>query len=883
MAVYSLRRLLTLQPLLAMLAPFCVVALLGVFWVVPQIKSEVETQQIQLARAIGAQVEKYLETSTSVIHVAAALPYGAGCPADVYQRLLDTQLATTESLDSLYVAAMDGRVMAVALDKDKQRHRQDLVNLDLSRNALFHDVIARKKPRWSQVFLSVIHGGLSVAYAVPGNGMVAIGEVDLAHLTSYLKRISAGTDLQILLIDHNGQVIADQDGRHTAQQLNIGNIQLVQRSLAQDVDVSGRFAFEGKEMHGSIMTVPTVDWHVLVAQPALSVYRSRLNSALVVLAALAAAAMSGIALSIQLARKLAFRFEMLTRHARDIAAGSRGNEWPSSTITEFNQLSDSLGSMAATLKQQESGLRESEQTQRLILNSTCDGIYGIDMTGACTFANDACLKMLGYDRQEELLGRNMHELIHHSGSDGAPLPVGSCRIFNAYRQGVGVTVADEVFWRRDGSSIPVEYSAYPIRKDDAIAGAVISWRDMTERRRAEAEHLRLERQLLHAQKLESLGVLAGGIAHDFNNILMAIIGNADLAMMRINKESPVVENLQCIEQAAIRAADLAKQMLAYSGKGKFVIEHLELNRLLQEMLHMLEVSISKKAVLRLNLMPSLPPVEADATQLRQIVMNLVINASEAIGDKSGVIAITTGCMECDQHYLQDVWLDEHIGEGLYVYLEVADTGCGMDRETLGKIFDPFFTTKFTGRGLGMAAVLGIVRGHKGAIKVYSEPGKGTTFKVLLPASGRPAELLNHDHGDADWRGHGRVLLVDDEEAVRVTGSKMLRELGFEVVTANDGREAVEVFRHDPDIAFVILDLTMPHMDGEQCFRELRQLKADVRVIMSSGFNEQEVTQKFAGKGVAGFVQKPYKLSVLQKAIKGMAGRQGTDSPVQEKA
>jgi two-component system, cell cycle sensor histidine kinase and response regulator CckA len=264
-------------------------------------------------------------------------------------------------------------------------------------------------------------------------------------------------------------------------------------------------------------------------------------------------------------------------------------------------------------------------------------------------------------------------------------------------------------------------------------------------------------------------------------------------------------------------------------------------------------------------------VEADATQLRQIIMNLVINASEAIGDKSGVIAITTGCMDCDRSYLKDVWLDENLTNGLYVYLEIADSGCGMDTETLSKLFDPFFTTKFTGRGLGMAAVLGIVRGHKGAIKVYSETGRGTTFKILLPASGRPVEIFNHDVGDEDWQGSGTVLLVDDEETIRGIGAEMLKELGFTVVTAADGREAVDIFKSRPDISFVILDLTMPHMDGEQCFRELRQLKPDVKVIMSSGYNEHEVTQKFVGKGLAGFIQKPYRLSKLQEVIQHIAG------------
>ena len=409
----------------------------------------------------------------------------------------------------------------------------------------------------------------------------------------------------------------------------------------------------------------------------------------------------------------------------------------------------------------------------------------------------------------------------------------------------------------------------PIRVGEEIMGRFWSFRDITERTHSEGERLKLEQQLLHAQKLESLGVLAGGIAHDFNNILTSIIGNAELALLRINKESPGVDNLHKIEEAAARAADLAKQMLAYSGKGKFVIENINLNLLLEDMLHMLEVSISKKAVLRINLAPDLPSVEADATQIRQIVMNLVINASEAIGEKSGVIAVTTGCMDCNKDYLKNVWLDENLIEGLYVYLEIADTGCGMNKNTLAKLFDPFFTTKFTGRGLGMAAVLGIVKGHKGAIKVYSEPGKGTSFKILLPASSKPAKIFNHNSYENNWKGSGTVLLVDDEETVRGIGKEMLQEFGFTTITANDGREAVEIFKTTPGISFVILDLTMPHMDGEQCFRELRQFKPDVKVIMSSGFSEHEVTQNFMGKGLAGFIQKPYKLSALKEAIQNI--------------
>lgn len=571
----------------------------------------------------------------------------------------------------------------------------------------------------------------------------------------------------------------------------------------------------------------------------------------------------------------------ISEHARKIAEGDYDTKLEVTTSDEVGMLAASINQMTCQVRQKthdletantelgiklverdaaEDSLRASEAKFRTFVERSFDVIFVLDAAGVFQFVSPSWEKHFGYP-VSEVIGHEFSPFIHPD--DVAPCTDYLNRVLTT---GEGDTSPPYHVKCADGSWRLFMANGTTYLDTNGSVMYIGIGRDITDLKKAEDERLSLERQLLHAQKLESLGVLAGGIAHDFNNILTAIIGNADLALMRINTESPAVDNLQSIEKAAVRAADLAKQMLAYSGKGKFVIANHDINDLLEEMLHILQVSISKKAVLRLNLTRPMPPVEADATQIRQIVMNLVINASEAIGDKSGVITITTGCMNCDHNYLKDVWLDENIGEGIYVFIEIADSGCGMDKETLAKLFDPFFTTKFTGRGLGMAAVLGIVRSHKGAVKVYSEPGKGSTFKILLPASGNPAEIVNHDTCNDNWRGSGTVLLVDDEEAVRGIGAEMLKELGFNVVTANDGREALEIYRAGTDISFVLLDLTMPHMDGEQCFRELRMLNSDVKVIMCSGFSELEVTQKFAGKGLAGFIQKPYRLSVLRDSI-----------------
>ncbi|MBJ6749221.1 response regulator [Geomonas anaerohicana] len=428
-----------------------------------------------------------------------------------------------------------------------------------------------------------------------------------------------------------------------------------------------------------------------------------------------------------------------------------------------------------------------------------------------------------------------------------------------------------------GKRVAMSYSLSRLLMKDKKHLLVVG-RDVTDERRLEQEKTEMEAQILHVQKLESLGVLAGGIAHDFNNILMAIMGNAELALLRLPQESPVRTNLHNIEKSSQRAADLAQQMLAYSGKGRFVIEVLDINAIIKEMSHMLEVSISKKAQMRLELAGDLPPLQVDATQIRQVIMNLVINASEAIGDHNGVISVRTGASELEGAALSRLWLTDRLQEGLYVYFEVADDGCGMDQDTLGKIFDPFFTTKFTGRGLGMAAVLGIVRGHRGTIEVHSEPGRGSLFRVYLPA--HQAELrqqARQEQGVVAACGSGTVLLVDDEEAIRSLGKEMLESLGYSVLTAEDGAVAIEIFQQRRDeVDCVILDLTMPHMDGEQALQLLRSLDPQVQVILSSGYSEQEITERFTGRGLAGFIQKPYRLADLGlklQRVRTMARRQ----------
>ncbi len=505
--------------------------------------------------------------------------------------------------------------------------------------------------------------------------------------------------------------------------------------------------------------------------------------------------------------------------------------------------------------------RAVEERYREIFDNAADLILTHDLAGTITSFNPAGERLLGWPAGE-ITGRNIADILARDERDttgGLTAPAPTLQAEN------GVLFQLDLL-ARDGRCIPVEVSSWTAFQDGQPIGRQAICRDLTERLRDQAERTRLDHKIQESQKLESLGVLAGGVAHDFNNLLTTILGNASLAQMDSPANAPAQPCLQQIEIAAERAAGLCQQMLAYSGQGRFVVKRTDLSALIRESAGLLRASVNRKAVLDLRLAEHLPATIADVTQMQQMLMSLVVNAGEALGENPGTITIATGTIQATRADFAAAHLAPDLPEGEYVFLEIADTGTGISHETRDKIFDPFFSTKFTGRGLGLAAVLGIVRGHRGAIRVTSEPGVGSTFRVLLPSTGTPS-LQAEFPFPASSRTARLILLVDDEESVRTAIRRMLENLGYEVLLAADGFEAVEQVREaGPRLSAVLLDLTMPRMDGAEAFLAMRALQPALRVLLMSGFAEQQALARFAGLGLTGFLQKPFKPDRLRDQL-----------------
>ncbi|WP_420641795.1 PAS domain S-box protein [Candidatus Leptofilum sp.] len=496
-------------------------------------------------------------------------------------------------------------------------------------------------------------------------------------------------------------------------------------------------------------------------------------------------------------------------------------------------------------------LKQQTRLLQAILAATPDNFLVFDLDGRFMFISNAILEYLQVD-VDFVVGKTWQEL---------NLPRKFGELSDQDRAAVlqtGQAVSREFIYPMPDGDREIEFVTNPVLGPDGETTAFVTTsRDVTERKQT-------MRAMYRAQKMESLGVLAGGIAHDFNNLLVAMLGQASLAQARLTETDPAYTHVGKAVQAAEQAAGLTRQLLAYSGGGQFMIQTVLLNDLIGDSADLLKVALPKQVQLQLNLTPELPQIEGDVAQIQQVLMNLIINAAEAIGEQAGTIWLETAVCQIgqqDRHFWR--YTDHPLPTQQYVKLSVQDSGEGMNEETQPKIFDPFFTTKFTGRGLGLAAVLGIIRGHKGGLHVKSSPGQGTTFELLFPIAANSAEISVEEPEKVEMNSKGLILVIDDEKAVREAVTDILEMEEIDVLTAANGDEGIKLYKaHSDEISLILLDLSMPGKSGHETFEELSAIDPHVRILLSSGYSEDLAIRGFASPPLVGFLQKPYRLDTF---------------------
>lgn len=558
--------------------------------------------------------------------------------------------------------------------------------------------------------------------------------------------------------------------------------------------------------------------------------------------------------------RLGQSFNEMTVHLGEV------DQQRTTVIAELNEKNQSLTQLVLEREQTEARLAESEEKLRLILDSAGEGIFGIDTNGNCTFCNQSSIRLLGYNNTEQLIGRNVHQHIHHTTPDGHPCTASECRIYQAFLQGKSLHADDEIFWKADHSSFPVEYWSFPQIKDGRIIGTVVTFVDITKRKQAEEENKGLQFMLLQSQKLDAMGTLAGGIAHDFNNTLTVISGYTEIAKKRCGDNAKLLDNLDQVMKAAERARELVKQILAFSRKTDLEQRPLPLSPLIRETLKLIRASIPTTIEIRQQL-------ECDAValvepaQIHQVVMNLCANAYFAMAEAGGTLSVSLETVEIKD---TDEPMKEGLPSGSYAVIAVADNGCGMDEETRLKVFDPYFTVRENGKGsgLGLAVADGIIKVHGGRITVHTQPGRGSTFRVYLPLVAGEQIPAAIDGAEYSHTGSGQLIaFVDDEQQIRDLAKDFLTNRGYQVEVYADGIHALDRFKKDvPPWDLLITDMAMPSMSGKELVQAVLAIRADLPVILCTGFSEQINSESAKKIGCREYLQKPVLMSTLCERI-----------------
>jgi len=855
MADRPLRLILFRQAVLIVLIPFILMTAVGILWLAPLVRGDLESRQRKLAEVIGSQLDVYLRSVEMTVKASASAIRHGVTDASGKTGFLDSQVRASDFLSALYVTGPDGSVTAIGLPLERDALHADFLKIDLSGNK--HLLQAREKGAslWSDTFLSIVSGGMSVLCAVPFEGGAVAGEVRLERLERFLRNISGNNELFIFVLDRRGQVIADSKGRYTAQQHHLGHLPLVRGALLSRTPATGPLSLEGRRMIGSVVRIPSVNWHVLAAQPVALAYRSAWAIAGTAVLGIVFAGLISLAASIYLSRRLASQFEVLAGQARSLSLGKEASERPQGAILEFNQLADAMNRMAADLHERERELRHAKEYTENLIQAANVIIMCLDENGMLTFCNRMAEKVIGYSL-DELKGMNWFENIL---PPDASFPV-RAEFDRLMESGYDGTFENDIV-TRTGERRTIAWRNCPIVYGGRHTGILSFGIDVTEHRKA-------DEKLRQAARLESVGRLAGGVAHDFNNMLCVILGFTELSLNRSAQDETLRQYLGEIRKAAEHSRDVTSQLLAFARQDMVFPRAVDLNAAIAEAGKTLELLMGEDTRVIFRTAPDLWKTSIDPSQVNRILVNLAMNARDAIKE-GGVLVIETANAEIDAEFCSR---HPEASPGRYVKLSVSDNGTGMDQETLCHIFEPFYTTKEVGKGtgLGLATVYGIVSQNGGFIVVQSEPGCGTSFELYFPR----AEDVREESPvalDPVLGGALSVLLVEDNEMVLRMVKRILDDAGFSVVETPDPEEAILLFSdRGVDFDLVITDVVMPKMSGREMMEKIGALKPGIKVLYMSGYAADSIQMRGLDEKGTHFIQKPFDINRFRKKIAEIA-------------
>ncbi|MBP1627925.1 MAG: multi-sensor hybrid histidine kinase [Holophagaceae bacterium] len=818
------------------------------------------------AESVGLREEALVGNVRQVLSAMAHLPALEKADRNRYQTLFRQILQQNPTIDNLFFADLEGRVLISGNEQGPVR---------IADRPYFRHVLTQRHPftggytvsRGTQRQIMPLaypvedHQGRLVGVLVAGISLDALGSPISAEMW--------GEHAALEVLDFHGKLLYSSLGpprfRGDREEPAYMARLLQGQHLATLREVKDGEAFlhsvrrldlnpDGQEAAWLRIVLPEKP---LLQKTQAVLYQNLAIMAAITLALIALAWWIGATLIAAPIDRLVVVAQRMAQGSFTVKTGLTGNNEVGRLARAFERLGVRLDIRERQLRKAKAHSDEIAQRFQNLERHIPDGVFWIRPLSETEFVYEdinPAFERINFVSKAEMQGKRPQEVLPPEHAEGALAHFRLC-------MSTGKPSTIHTTMMKGDSPRTLEIMLVPMANATGHIEHLVGFnRDITDARAA-------EEALRQSQKLKSLGILAGGIAHDFNNLLTAILGNLNLAQVRLGDASPAANFLENIERTVVRASDLTRQLLAYSGRGHFVVKPLDLSKVVNEMTQLLEVSIPKKISLDYRFAEHLPLIEADFAQIQQVVMNLVTNASDAIGEREGFISITTRCTEINEGFISATFPDQTIEPGLFVILEVSDNGCGMSRKVLEHIFDPFFTTKSNGKGLGLSAMLGILRGHRAGIKIYSEVNRGTVFKLFFPAAKDAVLPPDYVSPSLPITAEGTILVVDDEADIRETASIALETLGFTVLTAADGREAVEVFQnYRTEIRAVLMDLTMPHLDGKEAFEQIRAIDPKACVILSSGYSEQDIRHAFTGDGPAGFIQKPYHIKEMQRVL-----------------